>query len=167
MKRQLDGPCDVVSKSMSFPQGSIPPKTQSRYMPFWFPQILHYFPAKYYKYLPRFDGELEGLIAEKYLQDFEYFLDLFEIYHDDVCMRYFSQFLQGNVKKWFKHFHPESINTWEALFTCLHSIAYLLFLLCLDFNFFLVLHPGPTQLQSYPTNSCLEDVEVVGWWELQ
>ena len=98
IKRQHDEPRDVVSKSMSFPQGSIPPNTQSWYMPFWFPHILHGFPAKYYKYLHEFDGEYEGLTTEKNLQDFEYFLDLFEREHDDVCMRYFSQYLQGCVK---------------------------------------------------------------------
>ena len=28
-------------------------------------------------------------------------------------MRYFSQYLQGCVKKWFRHLQPESVNTWE------------------------------------------------------
>ena len=31
-------------------------------------------------------------------QSFENFLDLFEVEHDDVCMRDFSQSLQGNAK---------------------------------------------------------------------
>ena len=51
--------------------------------------------------------------TEKHLQEFEHFLDLFEIEHDDVCMRDFSQSLQGDVKEWFKHLHPESISAWE------------------------------------------------------
>ena len=68
IKRQHDEPRDVVSKSMSFPQGSVAPNAQIRYMPFWRPRILHDFPAKHYKYLPWFDGELEGLTAEKHLQ---------------------------------------------------------------------------------------------------
>ena len=50
-----------------------------------------------------FDRESEDPIAEKHLQAFEYFLDLFEIEHDDVCIRAFSQSLQGNVKEWFRH----------------------------------------------------------------
>ena len=72
-------------------------------MPLCLPQILHDFPTRHYKYLPKFDGESEDLIAEKHLQAFEYFLDLFEIEHDDVCIRAFSQSLQGDVKKWFRH----------------------------------------------------------------
>ena len=59
------------------------------------------------------DGESNNLVAEKHLQVFEHFLDLFEVEHDDVCMRDFSQYLQGDVKEWFKHLHPESIHTWE------------------------------------------------------
>ena len=106
IKRQDDGPRDFISKIIYFPQGSVAPNTQSRYMPFQWPQILHDFLAKHYKYLPRFDGELEGLIAEKHLQDFEYFLELFEIDHDDVCVRKFSQFLKGSVQKWFRHLQP-------------------------------------------------------------
>ena len=98
---------------MPFPQDPVAPHAQNRYMPLHFPQILHDFPAKHYKYLPDFDGESESLTGKKHLQAFEYFLDLFEIEHDDVCMRDFSQSLQGSVKKWFKHLQPESINMWE------------------------------------------------------
>ena len=28
----------------------------------------------------------------------------------------FSQSLQGDVKEWFKHLHPKSIDTWEGFF---------------------------------------------------
>ena len=57
-----------------------------------------------------------NLTAEKHLQSFEHFLDLFEVEHDDVCMRVFSQSLQGYVKEWFKHLQAESISTWEEIF---------------------------------------------------
>ena len=30
-------------------------------------------------------------------------------------MRDFSQSLQGDAKKWFKHLQPESISTWEEI----------------------------------------------------
>ena len=70
-------------------------------MPLRLPQILHDFPTKQYKYLPKFDRESEDLTTEKHLQDFEYFLDLFEIEHDDVCMKYFSQSFHGNVDFFF------------------------------------------------------------------
>ena len=82
-------------------------------MPLRLPQTLHEFPTKHYKYLPKFDRESEYLTAEKHLRAFEYFLDLFEIEHDDVCMIFFSQYLQGHVKRWFKNLQPESISMWE------------------------------------------------------
>ena len=106
-KRSLDEPHDAFSKSEPFLQGPVAPNTQSQYMP------LHGFPAKHYKYLPEFDGEYESCTSEKHLQDSDYFCDHFEIEHDDVCMRAFSQSFQGDVKKRFKHLHPRSINTWE------------------------------------------------------
>ena len=63
---------------------------RNRYRPLHLPLILHDFPTKHYKYLPKFDGESKDLTAEKHLQAFEHFLDLFEVEHDDVCMRAFS-----------------------------------------------------------------------------
>ena len=66
--------------------------------PLQLPPILHDFPAKHYKYLPKFDGESKEFIAEKHLQSFEHFSDLFEIEHDDVCMKDFSQYLQGDAR---------------------------------------------------------------------
>jgi hypothetical protein len=61
------------------------------------------FPLKHFKYLPRFDGKLDGHSTEKHIQVFEHFIDLFEIEHDDVSMRAFSQSLQGDAKAWFRH----------------------------------------------------------------
>ena len=78
---------------MYFAQDFVASSTQSRYIPLLLPQILHDFPTKHYKYLLEFNGEPEGPTAEKHLQAFEYFLDIFEIEHDDVCMRDFSQSL--------------------------------------------------------------------------
>ena len=45
----------------------------------------------------------ENITAEKHIQAFEHFVDFFEIQHDDVYMRIFSQSLQGDSKAWFKH----------------------------------------------------------------
>ena len=64
-------------------------------------------------HLPKIDEEPKDLTAEKHLQAFEHFLDLFEVEHDDVCMSNFSQYLQGDIKEWFKHLQPKSISTWE------------------------------------------------------
>ena len=81
----------------------VSPTSPSRYKPLQLPPILHDFPAKYYKYLPKFDEESEDLTTEKHVQAFEHFSDLFEIEHDDVCMRAFTLSLQGDAKLWFKH----------------------------------------------------------------
>ena len=81
-------PCDFVHS-----------KIQNRYRPLQLPHVLHYFPTKHYQYLPIFDGESHNLTAEKHLQDFEHFIELLEIEHDNVCMRAFSQSLQGDVKE--------------------------------------------------------------------
>jgi hypothetical protein len=62
-----------------------------------------------------FDGEHSTVTAEKHIQEFEHFIDLFEIDHDDVCMRYLSQSLKGDTKEWFKHLHLETISSWEEL----------------------------------------------------
>jgi hypothetical protein len=90
-------------------------KTQHRYRPLKLPHILHDFPPKYYEYLPVFDGELGAITTEKHIQGFEPFIDLFEIDHDDVCMRDLSQSLKGDTKEWFKHLKPETISLWEEL----------------------------------------------------
>jgi hypothetical protein len=92
-----------------------PSKTQHRYRPLKLPHILHDFPPKYYEYLPVFDGEPDAISAEKHIQGFEHFIDLFEIDHDDVCMRVFSQSLKGDTKDWFRHLQPETISSWEEL----------------------------------------------------
>jgi hypothetical protein len=62
-----------------------------------------------------FDGEPGSISAEKHIQGFEHFIDLFEIEHDDVCMRVFSQYLKGDNKDRFKHLQPEEISSWEEL----------------------------------------------------
>jgi len=92
-----------------------PSKIQERYKPLKLSSILHDFPPKHYKYLPRFDGKLDELSAEKHVQDFEHFVDLFETEYGDVSMRAFSQSLQGKAKTWFKHIQPESISFWDQL----------------------------------------------------
>jgi hypothetical protein len=92
-----------------------PSKTQHRHRPLKLPHILHDFPLKHYEYLPMFDGELDAITVEKHIQVFEHFIDLFEIDHDDVCMRDFSQSLKGDTNEWFKHLQPETISSWEEL----------------------------------------------------
>ena len=40
------------------------------------PATLHAFPNDYHKHLPRFDGQ-NGITAQKHIQDFENYLNLF------------------------------------------------------------------------------------------
>jgi len=90
-------------------------KTQHRYIPLKLPQVPHDFPPKYYDYLPVFDEEPDAISAEKHIQGFDHFIGLFEIDHEDVCMRAFSRSLKGNTKEWFKNLQPETISSWEEL----------------------------------------------------
>jgi hypothetical protein len=92
-----------------------PSKVQHRYKPLKVSHILHDFPPNHYEYLPMFDGEPDTISAENHIQGFEHFIDLFEINHDDVCMRAFSESLKGDTKYWFKRFHLETISSWEEL----------------------------------------------------
>lgn len=62
-----------------------------------------------------FNEESDVISVEKHIQGFEHFIDLFEIDHDDVCMRIFSQTLKGDTKHWFKHLHPKTISSWVEL----------------------------------------------------
>jgi hypothetical protein len=80
-----------------------------RYKPLILPPILHDFPANYYKHLPRFDGEHGNITAEKHIQGFENFLDLFEVEEVDACIRIFTLSLQGRAKEWFKTLSVASI----------------------------------------------------------
>jgi hypothetical protein len=97
-----------------------PSKIQDKYNPLNFRSILHEFPLKHYKYLPRLDIELDGKSTEKHIQVFEHFIDLFEIEHDDVSMRSFSQSLQGDAKALFRHLQPQSISSWDELKEAFH-----------------------------------------------
>ena len=60
-----------------------------------------------------FDGK--NLTPEKHIHAFEHYMDLFEIEHNDVYIRDFSQSLQGDAKEWTRHLQPESISSWEEL----------------------------------------------------
>jgi hypothetical protein len=92
-----------------------PSTIQHRYNPLKLPHTLHDFPSKHYKYLPVFDGEPDVITAKKHTQYFEHFIDLFDIDHDVVCMRAFSQSLKGDTKEWFKSFRPKTISSWEEV----------------------------------------------------
>lgn len=90
----------VVTKTDSIPvvHTPTPCKIPNRYKPLVLPYVLHDFPQNYDLYLPRFDGESKNVNAEQHVQNFESFLDLFEVDAEDVSIRIFSLSLQGQVK---------------------------------------------------------------------
>jgi hypothetical protein len=106
---QLDEPQEIKTNPTASVHTPTPCKIPDRYKPLILPPILHDFPENYYKYLPRFDGEYGNITAEKHIQNFENFLDLFEVEEDDVSIRIFSLSLQGEAKKWFKNLPAASI----------------------------------------------------------
>jgi hypothetical protein len=112
---QIDEPHETKADVSPLILDPTPSKIQHRYSPLKSPHILHNFPPKHYKYLHVFDGEPNATTAEKHIQEFEHFIDLFEIDHDDVYMRAFSRSLKGDTKDWFKHLQPETISSWEEL----------------------------------------------------
>lgn len=71
----------------------IPSKFPYRYKPLKLSPVLHEFPVNKYKYLPMFYGGFDKILAKKHIQDFEHFLDLFEVEQDDVCMRAFCSII--------------------------------------------------------------------------
>jgi hypothetical protein len=77
-------------------------KVPDIYKPLVLPFVLHDLPTNYTNNLPRFDGENANITAEKHIQRFEDFLDLYEVEDDDDYIRMFSPYLHGEVKNWFK-----------------------------------------------------------------
>ena len=70
-------PHKSLVNSISITPNLVSPSIPSRYKPLQLPPTLHDFSAKHYKYLPKFDGESKDFTAEKHLQAFEQFSDLF------------------------------------------------------------------------------------------
>jgi hypothetical protein len=123
-----------------------PVNIPDRYKPLILPPILHDFPVNYYKYLPRFDGEYGNITAEKHIQGFENFLDLFEVEEDDVCIRLFSLSLQDRAKEWFKSLSAASISNFHQfveVFLGKWEIKRNIFLILEEYDH-LKRHPGET-----------------------
>jgi hypothetical protein len=87
----------------------------ARYAPLILPQVLFAFPPNdYMRYLPRFNGD-GAVTVEEHLSLFYSFADNFNVEHADVWMRLFVQSLNGEARKWFRSFPPNSIADIVAL----------------------------------------------------
>ena len=133
--------CDEpqVTKSDSIPvvHTSTPCKIPDRYKPLVLPSVLHAFPKNYDLYLPRFDGECKNVNAEQHVQNFESFLDLFEVDAEDVSIRLFALSLQAKVKSWFKALPDASISDFQQfvkVFLDRWMIGQNLFLIVEEYN---------------------------------
>jgi len=114
-----------------------PCKIPDRYKPLVLPSILHAFPKNYDLYLPRFDGECKNVNAEQHVQNFESFLDLFEVDEEDVSIRLFALSLQAKVKSWFKSLPDASISDFQQfvkVFLDRWMIEHNLFLIVEEYN---------------------------------
>lgn len=111
-------PCGTSSKSMSGMQLlSCPQKKFSieRYKPLSFGGIQG-FPNKILddikKHLPKFTGKNYEL-ASKHLNAFIDLMGDFEIHHEDVIMKLFTQSLKENARDWFSYLSMCFIASWN------------------------------------------------------
>jgi hypothetical protein len=61
------------------------------------------------------DSGKDHVTTERPMEDFEKFIDQFEIVHEDVTTRLFSKSLLGDVVVWFKGLGADSISSWIEL----------------------------------------------------
>jgi hypothetical protein len=81
------------------------------FKPLRLPYLLNPYPLECYGYPPQFSGENQ-VSAERHLESFEDFVELFEIVHEDVIMIFFSKSLIRDVVAWFKGLRVDSIGSW-------------------------------------------------------
>lgn len=87
----------------------VPRKVPDRYKPLVLPPVLNPLAKNHPDYLPRFDGE-NGITAQKHIEAFKDYLNIFEVEEEDVSIRLFSLSLQREVRTWFKALLEASIS---------------------------------------------------------
>jgi len=87
----------------------VPRKVPDSYKPLIFPPVLNPLPKDHPEYLSRFDGE-NGVSAQKHIQAFEDYLNIFEVEDEDVSIRLFALSLQSEVRTWSKALPEASIS---------------------------------------------------------
>jgi hypothetical protein len=73
---------------------------------------LHDLPQYYNLRIKLYDVE-GNISSQKHLDCFNDFIYLEEVYFEDVKMRYFTQSLAGEVRKWFIALPPANIENFE------------------------------------------------------
>ena len=80
------------------------------FKPLRLPYLLHPYPLDFLEYPPQFSRE-DYVTTESHLGAFENFVDQFEIVHDDVIMRLFSNYFFKDYSIWFKGLRVDSIGS--------------------------------------------------------
>ena len=86
------------------------------FAPLALPVVLHDHPLNYVHRISLYDGE--GNVTTKYhVEKFDDFIDLEEVYYEDVKIRFFAQSLSREAKKWYKDLPAGSIRNFAAFQT--------------------------------------------------
>ena len=73
--------------------------------------MFHAFPENHYLYLPRFDGEYDNITAERHMQNFETFLNLFEVDEGMSVSGYLLFLFKEKSRVGSKNFLPQASQT--------------------------------------------------------
>ena len=82
-------PCQQIVIPHDWPTGFQIKIKMKMLKPLKLPSHIHPYPLDCYEYLPWFSGENQAS-TERHLEYFEDFIDCFQIIHEDVIMRFFS-----------------------------------------------------------------------------
>ena len=83
------------------------------FSPLALPIVMCDLPQNYAQRISLYDGE--GNSTERqHVDRFDDFVNLEEIYDDDIEMRLFAQSLLGEANKWYRDLPSRSISTFEA-----------------------------------------------------
>ena len=95
------------------------PWEENRHGPLSLPPYLHEILDNYLKLLPRYDSE-KKIKADEHLDAFQNYMDDLNIQHEDVYMRLFVQYLEGEPRKSFRSLAVGSITSWKVLENWFH-----------------------------------------------
>jgi hypothetical protein len=114
---KVDTPFEVLVESCNQPIDLCVPPSEVQltikeiFKPLKLPSILNAYPPIFFDYLHVFKGD-DHIAADKHMEDFEDFVDNFEIMHEDVILRLFSKSLVGDVSLWFRNLKACYVCLW-------------------------------------------------------